>query len=76
MTSRSVQDLSSQGPEIPNCRLRCTGGGEDEGFPSPHHIRGQRKHQVQVQPHCAFNYERCKMMHYKTWKLLYTKSNL
>lgn len=75
MTSRSVQDLSSQGPEIPNCRLRYIGGGEDKGFLPTHHIQGQRT-QVQVQPQCAFNYERCKMMHYKTWKLLYTKSNL
>lgn len=29
------QVLSSQGPEIPNCRLCCTGGGKDEGFPHP-----------------------------------------
>lgn len=39
--------------------------------------KAEEKHREQIQPYCAaFNYERCKMMHYKTWKLLYTKSDL
>lgn len=46
-------------------------------LPSPAHIAQAEEDTQCIRPSgAAFNYERCKMTRYKTWKLLYTKSNL
>ena len=66
--------------EVGQCRLcsamdqkSLTSGCTEKGSPPVYLTRSQGRHQTHIQPYCAaFNYERCKMMHYKTWKLLYT----